>query len=296
METKSGHSYNITSLSAWIRVTGEDSAHFLQGQFSNDLKDGFKKCINNWYLYGLWLDHKGKIIADSTLVKTDVSHQFWIHSNDCLAADICARLEGFIIADDVSLSNETEQWSSLVLFGSNIRKLLEESNLKDIYIFNGRRGTEESYEVIYPRSGEAKVLEIIKDFDRITSKDLEILRIKAVIPRIPQDGGNTDLPQEIGLGLDAISFTKGCYVGQEVMARLNSRGRTRRKLCRVKGDGVPPSLPCAVFDLDAKVGELKSVVAYASGYLGLALLSVAALEKASEFSLEAHTTPKVKID
>jgi folate-binding Fe-S cluster repair protein YgfZ len=80
------------------------------------------------------------------------------------------------------------------------------------------------------------------------------------------------------------------------MARLNSRGRTRRKLCRVKGDGVPPSLPCAVFDLDAKVGELKSVVAYASGYLGLALLSVAALEKASEFSLEAHTTPKVKID
>jgi folate-binding protein YgfZ len=288
MKNENMIAYAKTPPSAWIQVTGNDAPNFLQGQFSNDLEKGFNKFINNWYSYGLWLDHKGKILADSTIVKGINSTEFWIHSSYCKADDICTRLEGFIIADDVVLDNQTNAWSAITLIGQKSRKLLENSNLDGIYAFNGRRGSEESFELIYLRSAEAQIQEIIKNCDSMSLEDLEHLRIKAGVVRIPQDAGSTDLPQEVALQKDAVSVTKGCYVGQEVMARLANRGRIRRKLVQVRGTGQLPNIPCAVWDSENKVGELRSAVVSDGGFIGLALMSVSSVEATSAFSLTAN--------
>jgi hypothetical protein len=101
------------------------------------------------------------------------------------------------------------------------------------------------------------------------------MRIAAGIPSIPDDIGPGDLPNEGGLEAVAVSYSKGCYLGQEVMARLRTRGRVRRRLARAAGRGPAPALPAALWRDGKRDGELRSVAPTAdgSGYVGLALVS-----------------------
>lgn len=73
-----------------------------------------------------------------------------------------------------------------------------------------------------------------------------------------------------------MSYAKGCYLGQEIMARLKTRGRLRRRLRRVRGVGVPPPLPASLWQDGRAVGELRSAVPDESGddFIGLALLAL----------------------
>jgi hypothetical protein len=101
-------------------------------------------------------------------------------------------------------------------------------------------------------------------------------RIEAGIPAVPVDLGPGDLPNEGGLEADAISYTKGCYLGQEVMARLKSMGQVRRRLVRVAivAKKIPP-LPAPLFLGERQVGELRSVAPDAAGgFVGLAMVSL----------------------
>src|SRR5580658_9564626 len=82
---------------AWLRVSGTDSATFLQGQFSNDLRHFGPDLAT----YGLWLDVKGKVIADGFVMPGKGPDGFWIGSYFSPADQLRRRLEGFIIADDV---------------------------------------------------------------------------------------------------------------------------------------------------------------------------------------------------
>ena len=96
------------------------------------------------------------------------------------------------------------------------------------------------------------------------------------IPAVPADVGPGDLPNEGGLDVGAVSYTQGCYLGQEVMARLKSMGQVRRRLLRVAGEAseVPP-LPAQLFTGERKIGELRSAVPDgAGGFVGLAMLSL----------------------
>jgi folate-binding protein YgfZ len=104
------------------------------------------------------------------------------------------------------------------------------------------------------------------------------------------DVGPSDLPNEAGLETDAISFKKGCYLGQEVMARLQSMGRVRRRLRRVRSRG--PAIPApgaALFCGGRPAGEMRSaVVDGAGGAIGLAMLSLLALTPDGALSLGAE--------
>jgi hypothetical protein len=143
-------------------------------------------------------------------------------------------------------------------------------------VFRGRRAREENWEWILPLAeadGAARALAGIREID---SADADRRRILAGIPAVPADIGPGDLPNEGGLEGEAISYTKGCYLGQEVMARLKSKGRIRRRLHRVTGDGPAPAAPGALWQGGARVGELRSAAAGEAGrgFAGLALLSL----------------------
>src|SRR3954467_6753383 len=101
-------------------------------------------------------------------------------------------------------------------------------------------------------------------------------RIAAGIAAVPADVGPGELPNEGGLDAEAISYTKGCYLGQEVMARLKSMGQLRRRLLRVQGIGETyPALPAPVFAGSRQVGELRSAVRNGTGgWTGLAMVSL----------------------
>jgi folate-binding Fe-S cluster repair protein YgfZ len=93
------------------------------------------------------------------------------------------------------------------------------------------------------------------------------------------------LPAEGGLDEIAISYTKGCYLGQEVMARLKNLGQVRRQLHLVRGKGVPPPPGTALHQGERKVGELRSAAADGDGFLAMAMLSLVNLDENAVLSV-----------
>jgi folate-binding protein YgfZ len=269
-------------------VQGTDAAGFLQGQFTNDLRQvGATGAV-----YGLWLDQKGKVLADSFIGHGATAEEFWIASVGSPGAVIRQRLEDYIIADDVAVEDLTAETSGLALIGDGTGEWLASAPRPGRF-FRGRRSGGENWEWIFPTSSAAVAASALAGGREWAADEVERRRILAGIPSVPADLGPGDLPNEGGLEADAISYTKGCYLGQEIMARLKSKGRIRRRLHRVNGSGPAPAAPAALWQGGAKVGELRSAAPdeSGSGFVGVALLSLAALQPVPLLSLSAAGAP-----
>src|SRR5579863_13199 len=96
-----------------LRVSGPDAATFLQGQFTNDLG----KSTPGQAVYGLWLDRRGRVIADSYVVGLPGFTDYRVISLGSAASLVAGRLGEFIVADDVALEDETGSWRGMALLG-----------------------------------------------------------------------------------------------------------------------------------------------------------------------------------
>jgi folate-binding protein YgfZ len=245
---------------AWLSVHGPDAFVFLQGQFSNDLRL-LEKADS---VYGLWLSEKGRVMADSFVLKAAQPASYWVGSYFSPAAVIRDRLDSHLIADEVEIEDQTERWFGLTMFG-------EPSGAKPAgaaLTFSGRRAALPAVEWMYDTVGESPAGR------QASPVEMERWRIEAGIPAITADLGPGDLPQEGGLEASAVSFNKGCYLGQEVMARLNSMGTPRRRLFRIAGSGVAPSRGAPLEQGGRIIGEMRSTVATDNGFIGLAMLQL----------------------
>lgn len=275
---------------AWLRVSGEDAFIFLQGQHTNDLRN----LMTTGAVYGLWLNQKGRVVADSFVVSGSEPGVLWLGSYFCPAAVIRERLEAYIIADDVVIEDMTAGWRGVTVFGAVDRAALGQTLLGSVG-FAGRRGGEENSEWIFPATAEAEVRTLLTGVPELNAADMERRRVQVGIPAVPQDIGLGELPNEGGLEREAISYTKGCYLGQEVMARLKSMGKVRRKLQRVSGSGAPPAVPADLWQGGRKVGELRSVASTGDGYAGLALLTLMYVQPAGGLSLAADAVATITV-
>jgi hypothetical protein len=263
---------------------------FLQGQFTNDLRQ-----LANGAVYGLWLTLKGKVLGDGFVLAGGEPEEFWIGSYATPAAVLRERLESFIIADDVTVEDQTADWSAVSVFGSISLERVGQSGGAE-FIFPGRRSRPSNVEWVFRADVEGEVRRALQDLPELDLDAVETIRISAGIPAVPADIGPNDLPNEAGLEDEAISFTKGCYLGQEVMARLKSMGQVRRRLLRVRGKGPRPLPGAALYVGERKVGELRSVVADgADEYVGLAMVSLINLAGQSELALSPQALPTVTI-
>ncbi len=268
---------------AWIRVTGEDAHSFLQSQFSNDL-NGMEI---GQVVYGLWLNHKGKVQGDSFILRVG-EEEFRLMSYATPAQVIGDKLGAFIVADDVELGQETELVAAIsFLFdgdadwfeafageGDSGRKIRDVDG--DIFIFPGRRHCGEGFDVVGKQAAIQGLLGQLgqgkfKGY-QLEEEDLEAVRILHRIPAIPKDIGSGELPQEGRLEDGAVSFSKGCYLGQEVMSRLHSMGQVKRHLVRVKAGRELP-YGATVRSGPKKVGLVKTGINFRDHYLALALIS-----------------------
>lgn len=269
--------------SAHLLVTDEDAADFLQSQFSNDLNP-FKagSCT-----YGLWLDVKGKVIADS-FVCCESETEFRIFSEYSSENAISDTLERHIIADDVAIEHLPKGYA-IALIGNEAAAILQSFELQvpdegtfqivdGIYIYNGRRSLEPSFELWCDSVEKFSELEkhlVQAGVEFVSSQQVEQMRLEAGIPRIPSEIGPSDLPGEGSLINDGVSLTKGCYLGQEVVARMHNIGRAQRALFLISGSGKMPSCPTALFNKDSKqVGELRSAFSAGEIWKGVALLKI----------------------
>lgn len=258
---------------AWLRITGEDAPGYLQGQASRDLQGAGGEPV-----YTLLLDHKGKIQADAFVGRT--ADGFWACSYQVDSGALRTRLEAFIVADNVVIEDQTAEIAGISLFGAGARESLEEARRAlglEGTVFAGRRAASENWEWVLPRADRDNALRWLSSraeplHRQIDADELEWRRIEGRRVAIPADAGPRDLPQEAGLGEDAVSYAKGCYVGQEVMARLKTRGRVRRRLRRFGGTGIPPPRGSALYREGQKVGESRSTAVRAGEFIGWAMI------------------------
>jgi hypothetical protein len=237
--------------------------------------------------------------ADAFILRT--ADGFRLASYECSGDSLVSRLESYIIADDVTVEDLTAGYAGIAVLGETPPAAPEGG-----FVFPGRRALTPNWEIVYkvervvpnalaPSTGSASAREMPPLW-------WESLRIRSGIPLVPRDAGPGDLPQEAGLVTAAVSFDKGCYLGQEIMARLKTRGRVRRGL-RVVGGARSPSVMAAPVNLPnapggrapparvlplfwqgKPVGELRSWVPDgAEGWIGLAMVLVDA-PAGAEFS------------
>jgi folate-binding protein YgfZ len=266
---------------ACLRVSGEDALTFLQGQFTNDLQ----QAVNGGAVYGLWLNQKGKVLADSFVGKS-AAQEAWIVSYFSPATVIRERLEAYIIADDVVIEDVTESRRGVTVFGAGAATVAAElGQAGTAWSFPGRRRREAHMEIIFPAEKETAVNAKLAGLTEFSAGQMEQWRIAAGLPAVPADIGPADLPNEGELETDAISYTKGCYLGQEVMARLKNLGQVRRRLLRVRGPGEPPPRLTPVFQGAKKMGELRSAARDGASWTGFALVSLVQLDRATGLAL-----------
>ena len=230
---------------AVVRITGEDAASFLQGQCTADLR-GVALAD------ALWLNRKGRVLAH-TIVSKEADGSFLLLCPHLTAEEIIAIVTANVIADDVVATDETSSWERWVFWGA-------EPAVTGAKIFPTRRFGVEAWDVLTPPGA-------VMPGEAGGRDELEALRVRAGVPSVPADCAANEFPQECGL--DAwVSYTKGCYLGQEVMARIQSMGSLRRVLRRVEG-------PVSVgLELKAPEGKIVGIVRSAACDAGLALVSV----------------------
>lgn len=281
-------------------IEGADAAVFLQGQFSQDLRISVDKVA-----YGLWLNSKGKILADSFALKVS-EQRFLALSYSSETVLIRENLENRIIMDEVETHEPESSWLGVSLWGDAIGLALDRFGLEtpeedafsskgDVYAFWGRRSGESNIEILV--SEENAFDELKKRFVESGIRILGTNAVSALALRsgrfeVSRDIRSSDLPQETGLGESAVSYAKGCYIGQEVMARLKAMGQARRSLECVTVSQVPDGDGSwRLQDSEGRrVGELRRVVLDGEVCLGSAMLKKSNAAESFEVEGQPHVT------
>ena len=292
----------LNNQSAKVRISGPDAYTYLQGQFSQDLNAPIGGSA-----YGLWLNQKGKALADSTVLRC-AEKEFLILSTGVAPAELRARLEAYLIADEVELADESATAVPLVLIGDGCGALLagllavspgpgRYVEAAGAVVHPGRYSTQENYVAWLRPESVAQWRDWLAraGVSEAGVATVERERILAGIPAVPRDIGPNDLPNEGGLDAVAISYTKGCFLGQEVMARLKNLGQVRRRLHQVRGTGVAPASGTPFFQGERRIGELRSTVRDGDGWIGLAMLGLVGLDAAAPLAVGAPDGTRAEI-
>lgn len=272
MDASKSFSHYITR--AHFLVTDEDSADFLQSQFTNELRP-FEEGRSS---YGLWLDVKGKVQGDSWIL-CEGEEQFRVLSERSDGGRIRSHLEKHIIADDVEIEAvEPATIFELPLAALDFLGLSAPEEGRFLQtdagnLYSARNGI---YNMVIFDEGSASDFKNRLEaggFSEMEPDSRGLARLDAGVPLVPDEVGDTDLPGEGELEQDAISFTKGCYLGQEVVARMHNIGKPQRRLFIIQGEGDSPSCPLALYNSDSKqVGELRTAYRDGENWRGVAIL------------------------
>jgi folate-binding protein YgfZ len=217
-------------------------------------------------------------------------------------------LEENVVADEVEFSDESENWEFFSLkisdpdsfvgkFGSEILTQSKFYNLEDGLFFADDRLSGDGYCALFQK-GSVAIDKIREGLEKISESEYDFQRIKGRKYSIPAEVGTDDLPQEAGLEKSFVDFNKGCYLGQEVMARLHAMGKVQRGIIPVRWENeiqTLPSLPAAVMFEKKAVGHLKSLVRHEDEWVGVAKIHLKAKEQLNESGLDLENEEWGKI-
>jgi tRNA-modifying protein YgfZ len=214
------------SARAKLRVTGDDRIRFLNGQTTNDVRRTGAEAT----LESCVLNAKGHLDAHVFLSATP--NDIWIDADQALREQLKVRLERYVIADDVTIEDVTDQFALFHLLADSEAKI---SGAK--FCLRSRRLGIDGWDlwVGAPRA-EAMKSALTSDYRAMDESEWETLRIENGIPRWGRELTPAIIPPEANLAAHAIDYEKGCYIGQEVISRMKMSGQTRQRLCGVTSE------------------------------------------------------------
>ena len=261
-----------------LALTGADRRTFLHGQISQDtetLEPGHGR-------YAALLTHKGKMLSDLRVL--DVGDELLLSCERAGLQELFNMIRRYKLGADVELHKRTVEMGELSLIGPEARRVAGADELGPGEHDNVR-ATVGEHDVILVATDlgvdvfcDAEATEGVRGAllaagaVAVTEAAAELVRVESGRPRYGVDLDDNVIPQEAGLNDRAVSFTKGCYVGQETVARLFYRGKPNRHLRGLKLSAeVEPGTTLLLGDKE--VGRLTSVaISPAHGPIGLALV------------------------
>jgi tRNA-modifying protein YgfZ len=291
---------------ALIEASGDDVVEFLQGQLTNDIK----LVTENMGQLSAYCNPKGRILANFRIFKRQDS--YFLRMRASISEATLKRLRMFVMRSKVELVNRSDELSRMGIAGLNATKELaalfnklpqntdESSTENDITIIK-LAGTLPRYEV---HGTVEKVKELWEKLQKnavtIGENSWNLLTIRAAIPEIVSETVEAFVPQMVNLqAINSLSFTKGCYPGQEVVARMHYLGKLKRRL--FIGSTESDSLPISgesILTSDENVQKIGQIVTASwSKDKNVEFLAVLQIEKAEKEVLHigSSTGPIVQL-
>lgn len=244
-------SVGILDLSFRSRVvlTGNDRVRLLNGQVTNDIK----ALPVGSGCYAALVTNKGKMQSDANIYI--LPNEILLDFEPGLSSSVAQRLDRYIIADDVQVieaaphygllsAQGPRAWAAIEALGLNLVppakpfawSSIDDATAGEIYCMNQPRIGTVGFDLFVPNGSLAALADkLVSAAKQIGGRAcgwraLETARIEAGIPRFGADMDETNLPPEAGIDSRAISYAKGCYIGQEVIARIRTYGQVAKAL------------------------------------------------------------------
>jgi folate-binding protein YgfZ len=263
-----------------LLVSGAEAAEYLQGQLTNDIEaigpgEG---------AYAALLDRKGHLQGDMRVLRPGEGPDLLLDTEPEALEAVRRHLGMYKIGRQVDVVDATAERALLSLIGPRAVEIagsavLPENFCEEVTIAGTpvlAVGTADGIDLIFEAEARERVTEALlaAGAAEVTPEAVEILRIESGRPRFGAEMGTETMPAEAGIVEGAVSFTKGCYIGQETVARLHYKGKPNRHLRGLKLSGAQGAQPGDPILLGEKeVGRLGSAgVSPAFGPIGLAIL------------------------
>ena len=219
-----------------VLVRGRQAAEFLQGQLTNDLEalEADEGC------YAALLDRKGHMQADMRVLRLGTG-EIWLDTEPEAAGPVLRHLRMYSVGREVGVEEASSDWAvtSLIgpaaveaagtapLEGEHAQRHFERQGVEVLAV-----ATDLGLDLITRAEQASELRSLLAESGaaEVSEAAAEILRVESGRPRFGREMTSATIPQEAGIEGRAVSFTKGCYIGQETVARLHYKGKPNRHL------------------------------------------------------------------
>lgn len=269
-----------------IAVTGEEATTFLQGQLSCNLS----KLSAQHSLLGTYCDLKGRVISDMRVLM--LGQEVLLLCQSGMGNALRKTLDKYIVFSKAKTSLKTSQFERYGIYGTDATKTVSElfgaapqspgdALAAEEAIVYRLPDAQARFEVLVPKDNDA-LIERIQDLGVTDDlEDWDLADIRQGIAHIHPDIQESYTPQLLNYDLTGhVDFKKGCYTGQEIVARMHYRGTAKKRLFRASVEGVPASVQSLLLHKGESVGEIVSVARNEAGHFEmLAILPCELVEK-----------------
>jgi tRNA-modifying protein YgfZ len=267
----SGQLFDLSS-HGLIAVSGADALTFLQGQFTNDIKQLPQAAQFTGYCTA-----KGRLLA--LFYAFSINETIYLQCPRALIAALVKRLRMFVLRSKVVVEDASEQFVILGLASADSAAHIQhlplhahqysQTPLGSLIRLSDSHGKQRAQLIVESANAEAAWKTLAASFNPTDSQQWDTLEIQAGIPQVYTATQEQFVPQMLNLdALDGINFKKGCYTGQEIVARTHYLGKVKRRtlLATLPETAVAPQVGDAV--LDAKQQEAGQLVRVAANKQG----------------------------